>query len=100
MGDTNCGNVIKKYRLDTSVMEVDCVMNAGKTVNSCNINCLDEEKAPTLEKIRCLRKSVRSKKWKFAPKKAKVLCKLPVKGKKGGTQINPSEPYDPITFIF
>ena len=62
-------------------MEVDCVMNQGKTVNSCNIKCLDEEKAPTLERIRCLRKSVRSKKWKFAPKKAKVLCKLPAKGK-------------------
>lgn len=75
--DTACGNVIKRFGLDTSVMDVDCTLNDGNTVNTCNIQCRESDKRPTLDKIRCQRRHQGMKKWKFAPKKAKVLCKLP-----------------------
>lgn len=74
--NTNCGNVIKKFKLDTSQMDVDCNEKSA-TQGSCDIICKDKSMQPTLASVRCLRKNIKSKKWKFAPKKAKIACKIP-----------------------
>ncbi|CAG5102807.1 Oidioi.mRNA.OKI2018_I69.chr1.g476.t1.cds [Oikopleura dioica] len=62
---TQCGNIVKKFRLDTSALSVDCKNDV------CQLSCIDENMRPTLDKISC---RVQGKKKKTMPKKAKVKC--------------------------
>jgi len=69
---TQCGNIVKRFRIDTSAINVDC------NNDNCDLTCIDEKMKPTLDTIKC---KVLGKKKKLQPKKAKVKCVV-----KSGTQ--------------
>lgn len=86
---TQCGNIVKRFRIDTSAINVDCNNdNCDLTVclftRACflHFKCIDEKMKPTLDTIKC---KVFGKKKKLQPKKAKVKCvvKSGTQGKKG-----------------
>ena len=75
---TQCGNIVKRFRINTSAINVDCTDDTcALTVCQCQTNisnifkCIDEKMKPTLDTIKC---KVFGKKKKLQPKKAKVKC--------------------------